>query len=65
MGDQDKFNEIKNKVSDSAGDAKDKAEELYNKAKESPVGEKLDDFADSAKEKAKDVLGKFKGDKGA
>ncbi|WP_030160095.1 hypothetical protein [Glycomyces sp. NRRL B-16210] len=37
----DKFNEIKDKVADNADDLKDKAGELYNKAKESPAGEKM------------------------
>lgn len=64
MGMSDKFNEAKYKVADSADDLKDKAEELYNKAKNSPAGEKIDDVADSAKEKAQEAFGKLKGGRG-
>ena len=61
MGMEDKFNEMKHRVSDAAEDAKDKAENLYNKAKESPVGDKMGDMADDVKERARDAASKFKG----
>ena len=63
MGNQDKFNEMKNKVSENAGEMKDRAEELFNKAKESPAGDKMDNITDNVKEKTRDVVGKMKRDK--
>jgi hypothetical protein len=61
---QDKFNEAKDKFSDKGGDMKDDAEDLYNKAKESPAGDKIEDVQESAKEKAHDAAGRMRGDRG-
>jgi uncharacterized protein YdhG (YjbR/CyaY superfamily) len=63
VGNQDKFNEMKNKLSANAGDMRDRAEELYNKAKASPAGDKMDGIADNVKEKTRDAVGRMKRDK--
>ena len=64
VGAGDKFNEFKDKAEDVAENAKDKAGDVFNKAKESPAGEKAGDFADSAKEKAQEAVSKIRGDRG-
>ncbi|MQM24812.1 YtxH domain-containing protein [Glycomyces albidus] len=57
----EKFNEMKDKAGGMAEDAKAKAEDLYNKAKESPAGDKLDEVSDQVKEKAQGLISKLKG----
>jgi vacuolar-type H+-ATPase subunit H len=58
VGMQDKFNEAKDKYSDNAENARDRGEELYNKAQESPAGERLNDVTDSVRDKARDARDK-------